>query len=75
MIKTLFLIKKNSLWISLILIFISYLFFGSLASFQISDSIPQNIKMQKKINKTIILAICMCYCYLIAITLITFLKN
>ena len=48
MIKTLFLIKKNSLWISLILIFISYLFFGSVASFQISDSIPQNIKMQKK---------------------------
>ena len=43
--------KKNSLWISLILIFISYLFFGSVASFQISDSIPQNIKMQKKINK------------------------
>ena len=67
--------KKNSVWISLILIFISYLFFGSLASFQISDSIPQNIKMQKKINKTIILAICMCYCYLIAITLITFLRN
>src|SRR3990167_7162861 len=67
--------KKNSLWISLILIFISYLFFGSVASFQISDSIPQNIKMQKKINKTIIIAICMCYCYLIAITLITFLRN
>lgn len=67
--------EKNSLWISLAIIFISYLFFGSLTYLQVSNAIPANVQILKNTNKAIIIMICMSYCYLIAITLITFLRN
>jgi len=67
--------EKNSLWISLAIIFISYLFFGSLTYLQVSNAIPENAQILKNANKAIIITICMSYCYLIAITLITFLRN
>jgi len=67
--------EKNSLWISLVIIFISYLFFGSLTYLQVSNAIPTNAQILKKTNKAIIITICISYFYLIAITLITFLRN
>lgn len=67
--------EKNSLWISLVIIFISYLFFGSLTYLQVSNAIPANAQILKNTNKAIIITICISYFYLIAITLITFLRN
>lgn len=67
--------EKNSLWISLAIIFISYLFFGSLTYLQVSNAIPANSQILKNANKAIFITICISYFYLIAITLITFLRN
>lgn len=67
--------EKNSLWISLVIIFISYLFFGSLTYLQVSNAIPANSQILKNANKAIFITICISYFYLIAITLITFLRN
>lgn len=67
--------EKNSLWISLAIIFISYLFFGSLTYLQVSNAIPANSQILENANKAIFITICISYFYLIAITLITFLRN